>query len=700
MEKLPTLSYLLLDPAKPFIHRDLSWIQFNDRVMAEALTRANPLLKRLKFLSISSSNLDEFFMIRFSSLLRSIAATKSEEGKANLRRVHGTVLESVRRFGLRQARVLERLKREAAGKGFFLHLKPPVGSPAFARGQRIFQEQILPQLVTKANFLYSSVSELHNLQFLVYVNKELYIEIPLGVPPVFWEEDSEGGMHVFFLDDLLLSHLDQMLPVKEKPGILRITRDGDFTVDLQVDTESIPDLIRKNLGSRDKGRLVRLQHNGFFPKEFLQEAADHLKLDLRQCFKAPGTLCLHGLFSFVNSIPEAEAREEGLSHPALRSTVPVLFEDNRRHETFRALKEMDIVLHHPYDSFDAFLVWLKTACEDPAVVMIEQTIYRTDSVSRIVDLLTQAAARKKIKVVLELRARFDEFNNLKVADELRKAGAEVRFGFGDLKLHAKVTLVTRTAGDKTVHYTHLSTGNYNAKTARQYTDISILTGHPEIGEDARHFFDSVYKKEVPTNFKQLVTAPAKLHQKIRALIKTETEAARSGHKGRIIAKVNALVDEKIIEDLYQASQAGVTVDLIVRGACSLIPGVKGLSENIRVVSIVDRFLEHSRIYYFERSKAMYLSSADWMPRNFFSRLEIAFPVLDEYIYRFIAEVLLPGYLQDNVKAKRLTARGKWVKVPSTGTFHRAQWYFEELAAAHYAGTPLADHPYFKRSSTS
>jgi polyphosphate kinase len=492
-----------------------------------------------------------------------------------------------------------------------------------------------------------------------------------------------------------------MLPVKEKPGILRLTRDADFTLDMpESDTESIPDLVRKNLGSRDRGRIVRLQYHGHFPKEFIQEAADHLKLDLRQTLKAPGTACLHGLFGFVSSLPEELAREKGLSHPELRAMLPLPFTPEEKGNLFANLRKLDIVLHHPYDSFDAFLVWLKNACDDPAVTMIEQTIYRTDSVSQIVDMLKDAAPRKKIKVVLELRARFDEFNNLKVAEELKNAGAEVRFGFGNLKLHAKVTLVTRREGDKIIHYTHFSTGNYNAKTARQYTDISILSGNQELGEDAREFFNCIYRKEIPSNFKHLVTAPTKLHQKIRTMIKAETEAAKAGKKARVVAKVNALVDEKIIEDLYQASQAGVQVDLIVRGACSLIPGIKGISENIRVISIVDRFLEHSRIYYFENAEVIYLSSADWMPRNFFSRLEIAFPVLDKTIYRFIAEVLLPGYLRDNVKARRLNSRGQWVKAANSDKVHRAQWYFEDLAALRYEGTPLFDHAFLTLSSKS
>lgn len=691
---LPTLSYLLPKPGVPLIHRDLSWIQFNDRVLAEARSKSNPVLSRMKFLSITASNLDEFFMIRFASLLRSLSSTKIEENRANLERIYGTVLESVRKFGKRQAKTLDIIRKAGEAHRVHLHVKTSKDSPAFLMGRKIFEEKILPKLAPKNAFSYSRIGELENLQLLVYINKDIWFEVPRAVPNVFFEiHEAEDKMDVFFLDELLSSHLDAMLPLKEKPGILRATRDSDFTLELpDNDTESIPDLIRKNISTRDKGRLVRLQWNGSFPREFLAEACEQLKLDLRHCFHAPGTLCLHGLFGFVSSVPDKMGRRPGFQNPHLSTTMPGPFADERRSKLFETLSEFDFLLHHPYDSFDAYIAWLKTACEDPEVTMIEQTIYRTDSDMRIVDLLKGAAsAKKKVRVFLELRARFDESNNLRVAEELAKAGVEVKFGFGGLKLHAKITLITRKSGEKTIRHTHLSTGNYNSKTARQYTDISIITSNQEIGDDARHFFDSVYKKEVPTNFKQLVTAPTRLHQKIRTLIKAETKAAQEGKPARIVAKVNALVDEKIIEDLYEASQKGVQIDLIVRGACSLVPGLKGLSENIRVISIVDRFLEHSRIYWFQQSGAMYLSSADWMPRNFFSRLEIAFPVLDPRLYQFIAEVIIPGYLRDNVRARRLKPRGVWTKVTSAAAPLRAQWYFEELAKNHYKNTPLYDH---------
>lgn len=690
VEKLPTLAYLLRHPQQPIIHRDLSWLQFNERVLAEARDNSNPLLKRLSFLSISSSNLDEFFMIRIASLQRSIASMKQEEARISLTRIQTTIFEGVSRFTKEQARTLKSLIEEFSRSDIFVHLKDLKNTLGFNIGKQVFQEQILPHLQAQNSFQFHKISELQNLQMLVYFHNDLWFEVPKNLPSVFRFIDKEKNtIHIFFLDDLLLSHLDHMLPIKEKPGILRVTRDSDFTIDLNVDdTESIPDLVRSSLGGREKGRFVRLQYNGFFTTDFFDHCTHTLKLDKRQIFRAPQTLCLQGLYSITNEVPEELSKKKNFNNAPLPNIISPSFR-NKEH-IFQNLKHKDFLLHHPYDSYDAFIAFMQIACVDPQVTMIEQTIYRTDSLPAMMNALKLAAKTKKVRVILELRARFDEWNNLQVADELGKAGVVVAFGFGTLKLHAKLTLITRKEEDKEIHYTHVSTGNYNSKTARQYTDIAILTANPEIGADARHFFDSVFSGKIPDAFQQLITAPTKLHQKIRSLIKAETHAAEAGKKARIVAKVNALVDEKIIEDLYHASQAGVQVELIVRGACSLIPGVKGLSDNIKVVSIVDRFLEHSRIYYFECSQAMYVSSADWMPRNFFSRLEIAYPVLDQRIFNFIANYILPAYINDTVKARKLNSRGLWVKREKTKTSPpmHAQKYFQTLAELEYKGTPL------------
>lgn len=697
---LPTLPSLLAESPIPLIHRDLSWLQFNERVLTEAFQAANPLLERVKFLAISASNLDEFFMVRVSSLGRQVHASDL--------RVRAIILETVARFGVRQADALELLAGELDAEGLRIIRAPDPEDPAFALGRKAFEEQVLTRLPPPEEFSVSKLSLLENLQLgAVFQSRShpggYWFRIPRSLPPLVAE-----GSHFFFLDDLLATHLGPAFRLEGRAGIVRLTRDGDFTVDLEEeDTESIPDVVRTGLGSRDKGKPVRFQYWGELPGNLLPHVSQSLKLDPGQVLSAPGTLCLHGLWSMVGQVPSEVASRPGLKHPKYVPRVPARIEENP--SIFDELKQGDMLLHHPYDSFDSFVRWIQAACADPEVVRIEQTVYRMDALSAVMEALKDAATRKKVRVIIELRARFDELNNLGLADQLRKAGVEVAFGFGKLKLHAKVALVTRRepGGDGEPAerlYTHLSTGNYNAFTARQYTDLAILTARPEIGADARKFFDAVWEGEVPGAFGQLVPAPAKLHRLLVSHIQAETLAAREGRPARIVAKVNALVDATVIEHLYLASQAGVRVDLIVRGACSLIPGVSGLSENIRVISIVDRYLEHSRIYLFGSTGKLYLSSADWMPRNFFSRLELAFPVLDPGLRRYLEEIVIPAYLSDTVKAQELTPQGTWKKrTLASGRAHltpalesvitgrkpvRSQFLFQELASHRYQGTQL------------
>ena len=702
---LPTLPSLLTKQDVPFIHRDLSWLQFNERVLSEAQQESNPLLERAKFLAITSSNLDEFFMIRLASLGRSIqVASRSPEGDGErLIRVRTSILETVAKFGVKQMEALDLLSSELQEHGIWIIRHAREGEVAYALGKKIFDEQILPKLGAPEGFTPSKIGLLENLQMGAVFKNDIWFRIPRSLPSVLSardENDSEK-IYYFFLDDLLGTYLGPSFRLEGQCGFLRLTRDGDFTVDLEEeDTESIPDVVRSGLGTREKGRPVRLQYSGDLKVSLLHDATRTLKLISAQILPAAHTMGLQGLWAVVNQTPEDFKSSKALRYPPLQAIVPRPLRNQAL--IFSEVKKQDILLHHPYDSFDGYVAWIQAACEDPQVLRIEQTVYRMDTLSPVIEALKKAASRKKIRVIIELRARFDELNNLSLADELRKAGVEVAFGFGKLKLHAKVALVTRKEEGGETLYTHLSTGNYNALTARQYTDLAILTANAEIGADARVFFDAVWDGQIPTSFKRLVSAPAKLHRRLLNHIQSETEAAKLGKKARIVAKVNALVDSVVIDNLYKASQAGVQVELIVRGACSLIPGVKGLSENIRVISIVDRFLEHSRIYYFESQKTLYISSADWMPRNFFSRLEIAFPVLDPLLYRYLEEVVIPAYLSDTVKAKELTPQGTWKKralnslppgvalpTPVVGRKAiRSQFLFENLALQEYKGSPL------------
>ncbi|MGQ0643956.1 MAG: polyphosphate kinase 1, partial [Elusimicrobiota bacterium] len=591
---IPTLPYLLAAPGRAFIHRDLSGFQFIERVLAEARSSANPLLERAKFLAISSSNLDEFFMIRYASLDRSVRASKSVRDRAHLIRVRSTVLEMAAAFTAKQAETLDLIGSGLEARGVRVVRSPEPGTPAYDRGRALFERKILSQLPPPEPFRPGSLAFVQNVQAAALFAGDLWFRVPVHLPPVFVEmsDGPEKEAWIFFLDDLLAAHLGPAFRLPGEPGFLRLTRDGDVLMDLEEDASVSPDVVRSGLGSRDRGRPVRLQYAGNVPGDVINRCLSALRLLPRQAFPAPGALSLHGLWSAVNQLPEDVRARPGLALPPPAPIVPGPF--RARAGLFDKVRERDLLLHHPYDSFDGYVNWMQAACEDPDVESIQQTVYRAGVPSPVLDLLKEAASKKRVRVVIELRARFDELNNLRLADELRRAGAEVAFGFGKLKLHAKLALVARREEGKIALYTHMSTGNYNAATARQYEDLAVLTAHPELGEDARLFFDEVCAGRMPGPFKRLVPAPARLHKLLLQLIQAETDAARQGRPARIIAKMNAVVDEVIVQALYDASRAGVQTDLIVRGACSLVPGVKGLSENIRVISVVDRYLEHSR----------------------------------------------------------------------------------------------------------
>jgi len=473
------------------------------------------------------------------------------------------------------------------------------------------------------------------------------------------------------------------------PGFLRLTRDGDYEYDLSsANPHAIPDLVKTKIGYRDRSKAIRLQINSELSPAALQDCLAALGLSADHVFKAPGTVFLQGLWILYREVLSHISSKNSLYFNIPSGILPRPFKTKQPFSGM--LLKKDRILHHPYDSFDSFVNFIAWAAQDPKVVSIEQTIYRMDPDSPILTHLKQAAKTKKVTVVIELRARFDEWNNLQIAAELKKAGAQVFYGFGKLKLHAKITLVSLKTEGEIVTFTHLSTGNYHSGTAKSYTDLALITSDSDIGRDAKHFFESVTNNHIPSTFKKLVVAPTGLAKKIRQLIEQEIKTAQSGKPARIFAKVNALVDEATIESLYKASQAGVKIDLVVRGACSLVPGVPGVSDNIRVISILDFFLEHSRIYFFESSEKLYLSSADWMPRNFLRRLEIAFPVEDPRLFSFLKDVVIPAYLKDSAQGKELTAQGHWKTrniSHSTSPF-RSQHYFSEIAAKHYKGTPL------------
>lgn len=693
------LKKILADPDRPFVHRDFSWLQFNDRVLAEARESENPLLERLKFLGITASNLDEFYMIRVSSLDREIqAASRSKKISAEkyqrLIKTRYEILSAIDRFHRRQNLCFNTLKKELHRNKVHIIQSGKRVEPDFERAaDELFYEYCADYLSEPEHYSSSDLKSLVNLQSIILYKSGKMVVVPKTLQTAFWKKLPGQRFALFYLDDLLRKQLPKVFSLKGPPLSIRIIRDADISVDLEEDEmTSVPDIIKKSIRSRDRGAPVQIQVRGNFKIIDRSTISRIYKIPVERISYMTQPLDLSASFKFANEIAkEKNFNKKKLFYAPFRPIVPKELTHNRG--ILSQLKQRDYFLHHPYDSFDAYVNFIREAAEDRLVTSIQQTVYRVDSLSPVVETLKQAARTKKVRVLIEPRARFDEMNNVRLAEELRAAGVDVGFAWGKLKLHAKIALITRKQEKKTEYFTHLSTGNYNSKTARLYTDMALFTAHRGIGEDAQNFFDSVSKERIPENFKSLVMAPTQLHKRLINLIRTEIAATQAGRQGRIFAKLNTLVDEKVVNLLYEASQAGVQVDLNIRGACSLVPKIKGLSDNIQVISVIDRFLEHSRIYYFQNSDIIYLSSADWMPRNFFKRLELAFPVLDERISNYIKNQVIPIYLNDNWKAWELTRRGQWLRKRrlSSNPKSRAQYRFIELAEQKYRGTSLGEH---------
>lgn len=645
-----------------FFDRDLSWLSFNKRVLDEARDISTPLLERLKFLGIAASNLDEFFMVRFPS---------SVEGEQ--------ILEKAYQSFIQQSKLLESLSIKLRRNEIDIVTRLSKRPEYLTIARDIFIDLILVELGSPRTFSHETLSDIRNLQLAVlFEDRSMYL-VPRTLPLIYWKELSRGKIVAFFLDDLISVFLSECYGIDSEPLIFRLTRDADIQVEFE-DHESIPDSIRKQVRAREKRKVLRLQWRKVNNAPAVETITKFYHLKDTQVFHTSTTLLTKAVLTLVTSLEDQFKSRPRLFFPKFTPCIPKPFNISGR--IFNELETRDYFFHQPYDSFDGYINFIREAVAEPNVKSIEQTIYRIDALSEVTTLLARGVRLGKIiKVYIEPRARFDEINNIKLAESFKKLGVKVIFARGDLKVHAKLALVTTHDG-KT--YSHLSTGNYNAKTARQYTDMAIFTANQEVGADLRAFFDSIPTLNNPAKMKHLLVAPSELHTTILNLIKKEKAAKKNGY---IFVKVNALVDKKVIKALYAASEAGVKIDLMVRGACALVPGVKGQSENINVFSVVDRFLEHSRIYYFKTSDKIFLSSADWMPRNFFARLEVAFPVLDPRIKQFLEEVVIPTYLNDKVKSRVLKSDGTWIKRRGNSST-RSQLVFTKLAKNEYRKTSL------------
>ena len=659
-------------------NRELSLIEFFKRVLGEAIDNSQPLLERLKFLAILSSNLDEFFMIRISGLKEKLGDEDhlSADGKTaevQLREIRVQLLELIKT----QMNCLhEEILPSLAENGIIVTSIKSLSKNELEHLNNHFKENIYPLLTPQAvdpshPFPYISGGSL-NLGLVVKpkvnrrVAQRLYrtddnIFIRIKIPSSInrFVEVSPNSEKFVLVEDLIAANVRMLIPEADTEScfLFRITRDGDIGL-REEEAEDLLETMEENLKQRRFGEPVRLEISHSMPDEMVKYLTESLEISVDDIYTIHGALKLTDFMALYK-----------LNHPELKDEplhVAPPIEFNGQESTFDIIKKGNVLLHHPYHPYNIVTNLIAEAVEDKDVLAIKMCLYRTGADSPIPPLLIKASeAGKQVTVLIELKARFDEENNIEWAKRLEQAGVHVIYGLLGLKTHCKTTLIMRREGDQIRRYVHLATGNYNPETSAFYTDLGLLTDDRSIGEDATELFNFLTAYSEKNNFRKLLVAPINLREKMLGFIKRETAHAQKGMPARIIAKINRLADVKIIRALYEASQAGVEIDLIVRGICLLRPEVKGLSENIRVRSIVGRLLEHSRVYYFENGGAseIYLGSSDWMPRNLDRRVEVVTPVEDAKLKFFLQDKFLAAYLRDNVKASRLLANGSYEKVP-------------------------------------
>jgi polyphosphate kinase len=662
-----------------FLNRELSLLAFNRRVLEQARDGTNPLLERLRFLCISSSNLDEFFEIRAARLQQQVASGSVQAGPDNLAssEVLRRVNEEVRRLVSEQYSVLSEdllpaLDRE--GIRFLRRTEWNTDEEAWVR--TYFERELLPMLSPLGLDPAHPFPRILNksLNFIVSLSgRDAYgrrggiaiVQAPRALPRIIQlPRESGAGPHDFvFLSSIIHAHVGDLFPGMEVTGChqFRVTRNSE----LFVDEEEVDDLLRAvegELPSRRYGDSVRLEVADNCPADMATFLMNKFELGAEDVYQVNGPVNLTRLLA----LPDLVDRPE-LKYPAFTPGVPAVLA--RSDSIFAAIRQHDILLHHPYESFAPVIEFLRQAAADPKVLAIKQTLYRTGDASAVVEALIGAArAGKEVTVAIELRARFDEAANIELANQLQEAGAHVVYGVVGFKTHAKMILVVRREKNRLRHYVHLGTGNYHDRTARVYTDFGLLSCDEALGEDAHKVFLQLTSLGRAPKLKKLLQAPFTLHREMIAKIEREAGHARAGRPARIVAKMNALVEPQIIEALYGAARAGVEIDLIVRGICCLRPGIPGVSERIRVRSIVGRFLEHTRAFWFANGgdEEIYCASADWMDRNFFRRVELAFPIENRTLRKRVKDAL-EAYLADNSQAWCLGADGGYCRLqPAAG----------------------------------
>ncbi len=659
----------LNDPAL-YLNRELSVLDFNLRVLEQATDRRHPLIERLNFLLIFSRNLDEFFEIRVAGLLQQVSFGRIGSGPDGmlpqevLQQISATCHTAVER----QYRILnEDLLPALAAENIRFLRRDDWTEAQRTWVRKYFKEQVLPVLTPIGLDPSHPFPRLVNktLNFIVSLDgKDAFgrqmslavVPAPRSLPRVVRLPDDivDGGDQHVMLSSIIHEHVSELFPGMTASGCFqfRVTRNADLIVD--EDAEDLASALKGELLSRRYGAAVRLEVADNCPRHIIDYLLRQFGLTNEALYQVNGPVNLARMLSDFD--------RPRLKYPPFRPRIPSLLQ--KTENIFEAMQQQDILLHHPFESFAPVVDLLRQAARDPEVLAIKQTLYRSGADSEIVSLLAEAARNgKEVTAVIELRARFDEESNIEVANKLQQAGAIVVYGIVGYKTHAKMILVVRREGRKLMRYVHLGTGNYHAGNARLYTDYGLLTASPEVSEDVHKIFQELTGMGRVVRLKQLLHAPFTLHPQLLLMIEQEVRNQQAGLPARIIVKVNALTEQQIMQALIRASQAGVRIDLIVRSVCCLRPGIAGMTENIQVRSIVGRFLEHTRVFYFENGgdPKVFCSSADWMDRNLFQRVETCFPINDPGLRRRIIEEGLKVYLNDNTQAWLLQASGEWLR---------------------------------------
>ncbi|MBX3035776.1 MAG: polyphosphate kinase 1 [Anaerolineales bacterium] len=664
-----------------YINRELSLLEFQRRVLEEARDESNPLLERIKFLSIFGSNMDEFFMVRVSGIRKQVEANimlASADGMtprdelASIRKLSQELLHDAQHYF--QRKLLPKLDK--AGVHILEYHK--LSKTQKEKADKYFNDVVYPVLTPLAldpGHPFPHISNLSlNLAIVIKDKKGNEKFARLKVPDTLSRlvpiKKSSGGIrkdgtiahHHYFvwLEQVIANNLADLFPGLEVVAAhpFRILRDADIEIQ-ELEADDLLETMQQSIRKRKFGSVVQVSVYPSMPPEVLDLLIENLEITRNDVYALNHPLGLANLWQVYNNVERHD-----LKYPLYKPRIPKALKYTPDSNIFDIIRNENILLHHPYDSFTPVTDFLYAAARDPQVLAIKQTVYRVGANAPVVEALLEAVERgKQVAVLVELKARFDEESNIGWARALEEAGVHVVYGLVGLKTHCKISMVVRKEGEGIRRYLHLATGNYNAVTSRIYEDIGMFTSDEAMGADATDLFNYLTGYSTKQSYKKLLVAPVNLRNKISSLIKREIEHAKAGHNARIIFKMNSLVDTEMIQLLYQASQAGVKIDLLVRGMCCLRPNIKGVSENIRVVSIVGRYLEHSRMYYFQNNEKdeIYMGSADLMPRNLNHRVEVVFPVEDKKQIKYLRDKVLENYLKDNMRARVLQADGSYIR---------------------------------------